>query len=174
MVVPIHRLTLLVSPEPVFGPRPAAWWDSAGVGVGPPPIETSQGWLVTYHGVRDTVAGALYRVGLLLLDMDNPALVRARTPEWAFGPTEPYEQIGNVAGVVFPCGLTHHPDTDELRLYYGAANTCIAMATTRLADVVARLLADHTQPGTPPIGHVAESGTKKVNSRSTAKEGSSQ
>jgi predicted GH43/DUF377 family glycosyl hydrolase len=95
---------------------------------------------VTYHGVRDTVAGALYRVGLLLLDMDNPALVRARTPEWAFGPTEPYELTGNVPGVVFPCGLTLHPDADELRLYYGAANTCIAMATARLTMVLAHLL----------------------------------
>ena len=162
------------APEPVFGPRPGGWWDSARVGIGPPPIETPEGWLVIYHGVRDTVAGALYRVGLLLLDLDNPTVVRTRTPEWVLGPTEPYELTGNVPGVVFPCGLTHHPDTDELRLYYGAANTCIAMATARLADVLAHLLADHTQPGTPPIGHVAESGTKKVNSRSTAKEGSSQ
>jgi predicted GH43/DUF377 family glycosyl hydrolase len=61
------------APEPVFGPRPGGWWDSAGVGVGPPPIETPEGWLAIYHGVRDTKAGALYRVGLLLLDLDNPA-----------------------------------------------------------------------------------------------------
>ena len=74
----------------------------------------------------------------------TPTVVRSRSPEWVLGPTEPYELTGNVPGVVFPSGLTHHPDTDELRLYYGAANTCIAMATAQLTDVVAHLLADHT------------------------------
>jgi hypothetical protein len=88
-------------PEPVFGPRPGGWWDSAGVGIGPPPIETPEGWLMLYHGVRDTTAGALYRVGLLLLDLDNPTVVRTRAAEWVLGPTEPYERIGNVHGVVF-------------------------------------------------------------------------
>jgi predicted GH43/DUF377 family glycosyl hydrolase len=131
------------APEPVFRPRPG-WWDSARVGIGPPPIETPEGWLVIYHGVRDTVAGALYRVGLLLLDLDHPTVVRARAAEWVLGPTEPYELTGTVPGVVFPCGLTHHPDTDELRLYYGAANTCIAMATARLTNVLTQFLADHT------------------------------
>ena len=53
---------------------------------------------------------------------------------------------GNVPGVVFPCGLTHRPDTGELRLYYGAANTCIAIATAPLDDVLTPLLADsHTR-----------------------------
>jgi predicted GH43/DUF377 family glycosyl hydrolase len=134
------------APEPVFGPRPGGWWDSARVGIGPPPIETPEGWLVIYHGVRDTVAGALYRVGLVLLDLDHPTVVRARTPEWVLGPTEQYERTGNVPGVVFPCGLTHRPDTGELRLYYGAANTCIAMATARLDDVLTQLLADSHTP----------------------------
>jgi predicted GH43/DUF377 family glycosyl hydrolase len=132
------------APEPVFGSRPGGWWDSAGVGIGPPPIETPEGWLVIYYGVRETVAGALCRVGLLLLDLDHPTVVRSRSPEWVLGPTEPYELTGNVPGVVFPSGLTHQPDTDELRLYYGAANTSIAMATAQLTDVLAHLLADHT------------------------------
>src|SRR6478736_109594 len=140
------------APEPVVGPRPGGWWDSARVGIGPPPIETPEGWLVLYHGVRDTVAGALYRVGLLLLDLHNPTVVRARAPEWVLGPTAPYELTGNVPGIVFPNGLIHHPDTDELRLYYGAANTCIAMATAQLTDVLAHLLADHTTQ--PPDGRL--------------------
>ena len=135
------------APEPVFGPRPGGWWDSARVGIGPPPIETPEGWLVIYHGVRDTTAGALCRVGLLLLDLHNPTVVRTRSAEWMLGPTEPYELTGNVPGVVFPSGLTHHPDTDELRLYYGTANTCVAMATARLAAVLTHLL---TQPTPEP------------------------
>jgi len=137
------------APEPVFGPRPG-WWDSARVGIGPPPIETPEGWLVIYHGVRDTTAGALYRVGLLLLDLGNPTVVRARAAEWVLGPSEPYELTGNVPGVVFPSGLTHQPATDELRLYYGAANSCVAMATARLTAVLTHLL---TQP-TPESGHI--------------------
>ena len=137
------------APEPVFGARPDGW-DSASVGIGPPPIETPEGWLVIYHGVQDTTAGALYRVGLLLLDLDNPTVVRARAAEWVLGPSEPYELTGNVPGVVFPVGLTYQPDTGELRLYYGAANTCIAMATARLTAVLTHLL---TQP-TPESGHI--------------------
>lgn len=124
------------SPEPVFGARPGGWWDSARIGIGPPPLETPDGWLVIYHGVRQTVAGALYRAGLALLDLDDPSVVLRRCGEWVLGPSEPYELVGDVPGVVFPCGLIHDPETDELRLYYGAADTCIAMATGDLTEVL--------------------------------------
>ena len=76
------------APEPVFGARPGGWWDSARIGVGPPPLETAEGWLVVYHGVRQTVAGALYRVGLAMLDLENPAFVTKRCDEWVLGPAE--------------------------------------------------------------------------------------
>jgi predicted GH43/DUF377 family glycosyl hydrolase len=124
------------SPEPVLAARPGGWWDSARIGIGPPPLETLEGWLVIYHGVRQTVAGALYRVGLALLDLDDPSKVLRRCSEWVLGPTESYELMGDVPGVVFPCGLIHDADTGDLRLYYGAADTCIAMATAPLADVL--------------------------------------
>ena len=58
----------------------------------------------------------------------------------------PYELVGDVPGVVFPCGLVHVPETDELRLYYGAADTCIAMATASLSDVLAFVLHHGVQP----------------------------
>jgi len=147
-------------PEPVFGARPGGWWDSARVGIGPPPIETPHGWLVLYHGVRDTVAGALYRVGLLLLDLNNPALVLARSAEWVLGPTAEYELTGQVPGVIFPCGLTLDQTADELRLYYGAANTCIAMATAPLTKVIthlASLAALSTPPGPQENNRVTRS-----------------
>ena len=124
------------APEPVLAARPGGWWDSARVGVGAPPLETEAGWLLVYHGVRQTVAGALYRVGLALLDLEDPTRVTHRCGEWVLGPTESYELIGDVPGVVFPCGLIHDPETDELRLYYGAADTCVAVATATLSDVV--------------------------------------
>lgn len=127
------------APEPVMSARQGGWWDSARIGMGPPPLETSDGWLVVYHGVRQTVSGALYRVGLALLDLQDPTRVLRRSGEWVLGPAEPYELTGDVPGVVFPCGLVHDPDTDELRLYYGAADTCIGMATASLPEVLAYL-----------------------------------
>lgn len=125
--------------EPVLAARPGGWWDSARIGMGPPPVETPDGWLVVYHGVRQTVAGALYRVGLALLDLDQPSVVLRRCAEWILGPSEPYELMGDVPGVVFPCGLVHDPSTDELRLYYGAADTCIGIATSTLTEVLAHV-----------------------------------
>lgn len=124
------------SPEPVLGARVGGWWDSARIGIGPPPLETPEGWLVVYHGVRQTVAGALYRAGLALLDLDDPSRVLRRCDEWVLGPTETYELTGDVPGVVFPCGLVHDVETDDLRLYYGAADTCIGLATASLTEVL--------------------------------------
>lgn len=122
--------------EPVLAARPGGWWDSARIGMGPPPLETPDGWLVIYHGVRQTVAGGLYRAGLALLDLAQPSIVLRRCAEWVLGPSEDYELMGDVPGVVFPCGLVHDPSSDELRLYYGAADTCIAMATSTLTEVL--------------------------------------
>ncbi len=106
------------------------------MGIGAPPLETPEGWLVVYHGVRQTVAGALYRAGLALLDLDDPSRVIRRNAEWVLSPAESYELVGDVPGVVFPCGLVHDPATDELRLYYGAADTCVAVATSTLAEAL--------------------------------------
>ncbi|MET0965487.1 MAG: glycosidase [Nakamurella sp.] len=125
------------APEPVFGARPGGWWDSARIGVGPPPIETPHGWLVIYHGVRQTVAGAIYRAGLALLDLENPAVVLKRSDEWVLSPVEDYELSGDVPGVVFPCGLIHDHPKNQLRLYYGAADCRIGLAVADYDEVMA-------------------------------------
>jgi predicted GH43/DUF377 family glycosyl hydrolase len=122
--------------EPVLSSRRGGWWDSARVGMGPPPIETPDGWLVIYHGVRNTVAGALYRAGLAILELDDPSKIRHRCSEWMLGPSQDYELMGDVPGVIFPCGLVHDPATDRLRLYYGAADTCIGLAMSTLTGVL--------------------------------------
>jgi predicted GH43/DUF377 family glycosyl hydrolase len=109
--------------------RRGAWWDANKVGLSPPPIETSDGWLVIYHGVRHTASGALYRVGLALFELERPDLCVARGDSWIFGPEAPYERQGDVPNVVFPCGLTVGDDGDTIYLYYGAADTCIGVAT---------------------------------------------
>ena len=145
----IHRPTPLAGPAHIwlaFSPdlrhwgdhtlllpaREGAWWDAGKIGLGPPPLETPEGWLMLYHGVRSTASGSLYRAGLVLLDLEDPRRVLHRTEEWVFGPSEPYEQTGDVGCVVFPCGWIHDPATDELRIYYGAADSAIALATATL------------------------------------------
>lgn len=134
-----HDLEAWRAPERILGTREGAWWDSLRVGIGPPPLETDDGWLLFYHGVRRTVAGDVYRVGLALLDRDEPKRVLRRSPDWVLAPQAPYERVGDVPNVVFPCGLIHEPATGELRLYYGAADTCVAAATARLDEVLAYL-----------------------------------
>ena len=129
------------APEPVLSPRAGAWWDSRRIGIGPPPLRTEHGWLIVYHGVRDTVSGALYRIGLALADLHEPTLVTHRMPGWVFAPAADYERVGDVPNAVFPCGLIHDVSTGELRLYYGAADTTIALATAQLDDVLAAVLA---------------------------------
>ena len=128
-------------PRVVLRPRPGIWWDHVRIGAGPPPIETPEGWLLIYHGVRTTVAGDIYRVGMALLDLENPARIIRRAPGWILGPRAPYERIGDVPNVVFPCGYVL--DGDTLRLYYGAADTCVAVAEARLSELLDWLLNGH-------------------------------
>jgi len=127
--------------EQVLAPRAGAWWDSRRIGIGPPPIRTEHGWLLLYHGVKDTIAGGLYRVGLALMALDEPAHVTHRAAEWVFGPSADYERTGDVPNAVFPCGAIHDPASGELRMYYGAADTTIAVATARFDDLLAAVLA---------------------------------
>jgi predicted GH43/DUF377 family glycosyl hydrolase len=114
--------------------REGGWWDAGKIGLSPPPLETAHGWLILYHGVRTTASGSIYRVGLALLDLENPRRVLKRSSEWLLSPSEPYERFGDVADVVFPCGWTLVDD--EIRLYYGAADTCIGLATGRLSELL--------------------------------------
>jgi predicted GH43/DUF377 family glycosyl hydrolase len=116
--------------------REGAWWDAHKVGLSAPPLLTSDGWLLLYHGVRVTAAGAIYRLGLALLDAADPTRVLARSTEWIFGPDAPYERMGDVDQVVFPCGWALLDDEDTLRIYYGAADTTVAVATASLSALL--------------------------------------
>ncbi|NOT61665.1 MAG: glycosidase [Acidobacteria bacterium] len=116
--------------------RRGAWWDANKIGLSPPPIETKHGWLVIYHGVKHTAAGCIYRLGLALFDLNSPERCIKRGDEWVFGPTEPYEQHGDVGNVVFPCGYTVGADGDTIHLYYGAADTSIGLATGSLSALL--------------------------------------
>jgi predicted GH43/DUF377 family glycosyl hydrolase len=116
--------------------RDGAYWDAGKIGLSPPPIETPEGWLVMYHGVRKTAAGSIYRLGLALLDLDDPRRILRRGAEWVFRPEEPYELSGDVPDVVFPCGTVLDEASGELRMYYGAADTSMGLATARLSDLL--------------------------------------
>jgi predicted GH43/DUF377 family glycosyl hydrolase len=129
------------APEQVLQPRSGAWWDSLRIGIGPPPLLTEHGWLLIYHGVKDTVSGELYRIGLALLDLDDPTRVVRRLPNWVFAPLAAYERTGDVPNVVFPCGLIHDEASGDVHLYYGAADSSICRATGRLDELVSALLA---------------------------------
>jgi len=129
------------APEQVLQPRAGAWWDSLRIGLGPPPLRTEHGWLLIYHGVKETVSGSIYRIGLALTDLDEPTRLLHRLPQWILAPRAPYEREGDVPNTVFPCGLVHDGTSDEIRLYYGAADTSVCLATAQLGDLLAAVLA---------------------------------
>jgi len=113
-----------------------AYWDCHRVGLACQPIETPHGWLIFYHGVRVTSSGAIYRLGLTLLDLEEPWRVLRRSDEWVLGPRAPYERVGDVNDVVFPTGAVIHKETNQFNLYYGAADCTVAVATTNLSDLL--------------------------------------
>ncbi len=130
--------------------RHGPWWDAGKVGLCTPLIETAEGWLMTYHGVKWTVAGSLYRVGIALLDRDDPRRCIRRGKQWIFTPQTDYELTGDVGNVVFPCGCTIEDDGDTLRLYYGAADSAVAVATASIHRLLEWLRSNSHVSGIAP------------------------
>jgi predicted GH43/DUF377 family glycosyl hydrolase len=116
--------------------RKGSWWDANKIGLSPPLIETSRGWLMIYHGVRITSSGAIYRLGLALFSMEEQPRCLLRGDSWIFGPERSYELHGDVDKVTFPCGYTIGKDGDTINLYYGTADTSIALATGSLRELL--------------------------------------
>jgi predicted GH43/DUF377 family glycosyl hydrolase len=129
--------------------RKGGWWDANKIGLSPPPLETPEGWLFIYHGVRVTASGSIYRLGVALFDLEKPDRCLARGDSWVFGPLEPYEKFGDVDNVVFPCGYTVTGNGNTLNLYYGAADRCIGVATCGIGDLLAWI----KKHGKPPEIH---------------------
>ncbi len=111
--------------------RPQFEWESEKIGGGCPPIKTPAGWLVIYHA-KD--AQAIYRVGVAMLDLEDPHLVIARAPHPILEPEAEYERVGDVNNVVFPQGAVVLGDT--LHVYYGAADKVCCLATASLSELV--------------------------------------
>ncbi len=119
----------------VFGPR--GGWQSTKVGAGPVPIETDEGWLMLYHGVRTSCSGFVYCMGGALLDLDEPWKVRFRTKPYLLAPTEDYERVGDVPNVVFPTAALLDEASRRLTVYYGCADTVLSVAHAKLDEVIA-------------------------------------
>jgi predicted GH43/DUF377 family glycosyl hydrolase len=129
--------------------RKGGWWDANKVGLCPPPLRTDKGWLILYHGVQGTASGSIYRLGLALADLEDPTVLLARSDEWIFAPQMPYEMVGNVNKVVFPCGWILEGDC--VHIYYGCADTCIGRASASLAELFDWLEA-HNQTAKQSLG----------------------
>jgi beta-1,4-mannooligosaccharide/beta-1,4-mannosyl-N-acetylglucosamine phosphorylase len=120
----------------VMSPEP--WtWQSTKIGAGPTPIETPEGWLLIYHGVLTSCNGFVYSMGAALLDLDEPWKVIARGRHYLLSPQVPYEQVGDVPNVVFPCAALVDEARDRITIYYGAADTVTCMAHGHLSEVIA-------------------------------------
>lgn len=126
-----HRLMMRSGGEKV-----GQWWQRTKIGAGPVPIETSEGWLMIYHGVMDTCNGFVYSIGAALLDLDEPWRVLYRTNRHLLTPDAEYEVTGHVPNVVFPVAALHDEPTGRVAIYYGAADTCTALAFCHLAELV--------------------------------------
>jgi predicted GH43/DUF377 family glycosyl hydrolase len=119
-------------------------WDEMKIGPGTPPIQTSKGWLNIYHGVFPTMDGCVYRLGVALHRLDDPAQILGVCDRWILQPEDPWEVVGYVHNVVFTCGAVPEDD-GTLKLYWGAADT-VMCAGTAILDELVDLCLTHSRP----------------------------
>ena len=120
------------------------WWQGTKIGAGPSPIETSEGWLLFYHGVLNSCNGFVYSTGVALLDLEQPWKVLYRSAEHILTPEALYETTGSVPNVVFPTAAVCDAPTGRIALYCGAADTVVSLAFTNANDLIPWLKA-HSQ-----------------------------
>ena len=111
-------------------------WQCMKIGAGPVPIETSEGWLLFYHGVLRSCNGYVYAFGSALLDLEEPWKVTARSGPYLISPRETYECMGDVPNVTFPCASLHDPETGRIAVYYGCADTVTGLAFGYIPEII--------------------------------------
>jgi len=111
-------------------------WTSAKIGPGAPPVRTDAGWLNIFHGVYPTMGGHVYRLGVALHDLADPARILGVADPWILEPQDPWERTGYVPNVVFTCGVIVESDGATLRLYWGGADTVMCTGTTQIERLV--------------------------------------
>jgi predicted GH43/DUF377 family glycosyl hydrolase len=110
-------------------------WDEMKIGPGATPIKTSRGWLNIYHGVFKTMDGAVYRLGVALHDLANPAEVLGVADDWILSPEDPWELTGYVHNVVFTCGAVPEDD-GTVKIYWGGADSVMCVGIANIDDLV--------------------------------------
>lgn len=126
--------------------RPAEGWQSTKIGAGPVPLETTEGWLLIYHGVLTSCNGFVYSFGAALLDLEKPWKVIYRTAPYLLSPQREYECVGDVPNVVFPCAMLADAATGRLAIYYGAADTVTCLAFAYVDELLA-FIKENSLPG---------------------------
>ena len=120
-------------------------WDEMKIGPGAPPFKTDQGWLHLYHGVFETMSGAVYRLGAALHDPDDPSIIIGVSDEWILQPEQSWELSGYVSNVVFTCGAV--PEADgTVKIYYGGADTVMCVGTALINDLLQLCLHNSRPP----------------------------
>ena len=114
----------------------AGGWQSTKIGAGPIPIETTEGWLMIYHGVLTSCNGFVYSMGAALLDIGRPWKVLYRTAPYLLSPQKLYECVGDVPNVVFPCAALIDAPTGRIAIYYGGADTVTCLAFAQVDELI--------------------------------------
>lgn len=125
-----HRHVMSPSPFEVSA------WQCLKIGAGPIPIETSEGWLIFHHGVLRSCNGYVYSFGSALLDLDNPYKVLYRSGPYLISPQQPYELMGDVPNVCFPCAALYDAPTGRIAVYYGCADTVTSIAFGYIQEII--------------------------------------
>lgn len=129
---------------PVIQPVPYHW-DAMKIGPGATPIKTAKGWLNIYHGVFPTMDGAVYRLGVALHDLDNPASVLGVADDWILSPEDPWELTGYVHNVVFTCGAVAEDD-GTVKIYWGGADSVMCVGVAKIDELVDLCLRKNRPP----------------------------
>ena len=111
-------------------------WQCTKIGAGPIPIETSEGWLMIYHGVLNSCNGFVYSFGSAILDLEQPWKVKFRSGPYLLSPQTDYECVGDVPNVTFPCASLHDPETGRIAIYYGCADTVTGLVFGNICDII--------------------------------------
>jgi beta-1,4-mannooligosaccharide/beta-1,4-mannosyl-N-acetylglucosamine phosphorylase len=115
---------------PTFG------WQRIKIGAGPTPIETTEGWLIIYHGVLQTCNGMMYSMGAAITDINEPWKVKYRSTSYIMCPEKIYECVGDVPNVIFPCSTLYDAHTGRIAIYYGGADTVTCLAFTQVDELI--------------------------------------
>lgn len=124
---------------------PAYHWDSMKIGPGAPPFKTEKGWLNIFHGVYETMSGAVYRLGVALHDLNDPQKIIGVGDRWILEPEDPWERVGYVPNIVFCCATVPEED-GTVKIYWGGADTVVCAGTASIHELVKYCLQESRNP----------------------------